>query len=155
MSGSPAGRSIVGMNPSTRHFIRHYVEMIAAMFLGMVILGVPGELALQALGSGTSELRADAPALVFLGMAVTMTVPMVAWMRYRGHDWRPCSEMSAAMFLPTFAAIGLMGAGVLGFSSAMGLEHIVMFPAMLAAMLLRPSEYTGHAHHAVQAEVAA
>jgi hypothetical protein len=150
MSGSPAGRSIVGMNPSTRHFIRHYVEMIAAMFLGMVILGVPGELALQALGSGTSELRADAPALVFLGMAVTMTVPMVAWMRYRGHGWRPSNEMAASMFVPTFAVIALMAGGVLDdFGSLMMIEHIAMFPAMLIAMLLRVDEYTGHHHHAV------
>ena len=84
-----------------------------------------------------------------------MTVPMVAWMRYRGHGWRPSAEMSASMFLPTFAAIGLMGAGALEFGAALGLEHVVMFPSMLAAMLLRPSEYTAHAHHAaVQVEVA-
>ena len=150
MSGSPAGRSIVGMSHTTRHFIRHYVEMIVAMFLGMIILGVPGELALQALGSSTSDLRTDAPALVFLGMAVTMTVPMVAWMRYRGHGWRPSNEMAASMFVPTFAVIALMATGVLDdFGSLMMIEHIAMFPAMLIAMLLRVDEYTGHHAHAV------
>jgi hypothetical protein len=35
-----------------------------------------------------SELREDAPALSLLGMAVVMTVPMVGWMRYRGHGWQ-------------------------------------------------------------------
>jgi hypothetical protein len=147
------------MSP-VRTFIRHYAEMVAAMFLGMIVLGLPAEGALVAAGSSTSELQDSAPAVALLGMAVTMTVPMVAWMRYRGHGWRPCNEMAASMFLPTFGAIGLMGAGVLGFHAAMGVEHAVMFPAMLGAMLLRPSEYTGHAHHAaeveaVQAEVAA
>jgi hypothetical protein len=29
----------------------------------------------------------------------------------------------------------------------MALEHAAMFAAMLGAMLLRPAEYTGHAHH--------
>jgi len=147
MSGSPAGRSIVGMNPSTRHFIRHYVEMIAAMFLGMVILGVPGELALQALGSGTSELRADAPALVFLGMAVTMTVPMVAWMRYRGHGRRANTEMAASMVLPTFAVIGLLWAGAVeDIGALMVLEHVAMLASMLGVMLLRPAEYSCGVH---------
>ena len=141
------------MSP-VRTFIRHYAEMVAAMFLGMIVLGLPAEGALVAAGTSTSDLRDSAPAVVLLGMAVTMTVPMVAWMRYRGHGWRPSAEMSASMFLPTFAAIGLLGAGM-EFGTAMGLEHAVMFPSMLAAMLIRPSEYTGHAHHAVPVEVAA
>src|SRR3954454_487297 len=135
---------------SVRTFIRHYAEMVAAMFIGMIVLGVPAEGALRAAGTSTTNLQDSAPAAVLLGMAVTMTVPMVGWMRYRGHGWRPSGEMAASMFLPTFAAIGLMGAGVLGFHSAMGVEHAAMFPAMLAAMLLRPSEYTGHAHHATE-----
>ena len=144
------------MSAPIRNFIRHYAEMVAAMFAGMIVLGLPAEGALVAAGTSLSDVQDSAPAAVLLGMAVTMTVPMVAWMRYRGHGWRPNSEMAASMFLPTFAAIALMGAGVVGFGTAMGLEHIVMFPAMLGAMLLRPSEYTGgHEHHAaVQVEVA-
>src|SRR5215218_8163974 len=64
----------------TATFIRHYVEMVVVMFAGMLVLGLPGEAALQAIGSGTSVLRHEAPSLVFLGMAATMTIPMVAWM---------------------------------------------------------------------------
>src|SRR5215207_8922423 len=104
------------MNP-VRTFIRHYAEMVAAMFIGMIALGLPAEGALIAAGTSTSELGASAPAVVLLGMAVTMTVPMVAWMRYRGHGWRPSAEMSASMFLPTFAAIALMGAGTLEYQA--------------------------------------
>jgi hypothetical protein len=59
----------------TATFIRHYIEMVVVMFAGMIVLGLPGEAALKALGSGTSELRDDAPAVVFLGMAATMTIP--------------------------------------------------------------------------------
>jgi hypothetical protein len=51
MSGSRAGRTMVGMNSTARHFIRHYV----AWLLGMLVLGVPGEFALQSLGSSTSR----------------------------------------------------------------------------------------------------
>jgi hypothetical protein len=93
-------------------------------------------------GSSSSELRADAPALVFLGMAFTMTVPMVAWMRYRGHGWRPCWEMAASMFVPTFGVIALLGASIVeGFGALMTIEHVAMLPSMLVAMLLRPEEY--------------
>ncbi len=128
----------------TKHFIRHYVEMVVAMFAGMVVLGVPAEAALQLLGSSTDALHDSAPAVVLLGMATMMTVPMVALMRWRGHGWRPSAEMSASMYLPTLLAIGLMEAGAIGFGTAMTLEHVVMLPAMLVAMLLRPDEYAHH-----------
>ena len=137
------------MHTSLWQFTRHYLEMIVAMIAGMVVLGIPGEGVLRLLGSSTSELKADAPALVFLGMALTMTIPMVAWMRYRGHSWRPCWEMSASMFLPTFAVIAVMATGLNDdFGTLMTLEHVAMLPAMLVAMLLRYEEYAGHHHHA-------
>ena len=101
-------------------FIRHYIEMVVVMFAGMIVLGLPGEAALKAIGSGTSELRHDAPAVVFLGMAATMTIPMVAWMRYRGHRWQPTLEMAASMIIPTLVAIALLAAGVLSFERAHG-----------------------------------
>jgi hypothetical protein len=123
---------------STRTFIRHYVEMIVAMFAGMLVLGLPVALVLDP----------ESETIRLLNMAVVMTVPMVAWMRYRGHGWMPCAEMSAAMFVPTFGALGLLWAGSLDFNAAMTIEHAVMFPAMLVVMLLRRDEYSrGHAHH--------
>jgi hypothetical protein len=134
-------------------FIRHYIEMVVVMFAGMIVLGLRGEAALKAIGSGTSELRHDAPAIVFLGMMATMTIPMVAWMRYRGHRWQPTLEMAASMIIPTLIAIALLAAGVVSFEALMGLEHVAMLLGMLAAMLLRIDEYT-HAHHAHAAAAA-
>ena len=58
------------------HFIRHYLEMVAAMFIGMGVLGMP------------VGMLVDDEALDLLVMATSMTIPMVAWMRYRGHSWR-------------------------------------------------------------------
>ena len=131
------------LTSGTRQFIRHYAEMLVAMFGGMLVLGLPAEMALGAIGTSTSELRIDAPAVVLLGMAVIMTVPMVAWMRYRGHDWRPCHEMAASMFIPTFGVIALLSGGVVeDFGALMMLEHVVMLPSMLVAMLLRRDEYS-------------
>ncbi len=108
-----------------RRFIRHYVEMIIAMFAGMIVLGIPGEGLLRAAGSSTSDLVDEAPAVVLLAMGIMMTIPMVWWMRRSGHGWRPCVEMSASMLIPTFAVM---------------------------AMLLRADEYTAcHVHAEVTA----
>ena len=134
----------------TASFIRHYVEMVVVMFAGMIVLGLPGEAALHAIGSGTSALKTDAPALVFLGMAFTMTAPMVAWMRFRGHRWQPTLEMAASMVIPTLAAIALLATGTAGFGALMGLEHVAMLLGMLLVMLLRADEYAGHHHHGAE-----
>jgi hypothetical protein len=132
---------------SLSHFIRHYVEMVVAMFLGMAVLGLPAGWVMGAAGTSWSELHTDAPALMLFGMAVTMTVPMVGWMRYRGHGWQANTEMSAAMFLPTFAIIALLwGGAVEDIGTLLVIEHVAMLLSMLVAMLLRRDEYGGHVH---------
>ena len=65
-----------------------------------------------------------------------MTVPMVAWMRYRGHRGRSRAEMSGAMLAPTVVAVALLGS--VAFDTLMVFEHVAMLLAMLVAMLLRP-----------------
>ncbi len=134
------------MNTGTLRFIRHYVEMVIAMVLGMVVLGIPAEWALDAAGTSADAVQESAPAVMLLGMATIMTIPMVALMRWRGHAWRPCWEMSASMYLPTLVAIALVHSGAVEYMSAMMLEHAAMLPAMLGAMLLRPDEYACHGH---------
>lgn len=134
----------------TIHFIRHYAEMVVAMFVGMFALGMPLAALLALVGIEASAWRTDAPELMLLGMALTMSVPMAAWMRYRGHGWAPVWEMTASMFVPSFAAIALLWAGTVEDADALLLiQHIGMFPSMLAVMLLRLDEYTGHGAHAV------
>jgi hypothetical protein len=140
---------------ATKRFVRHYIEMVAAMFLGMAVLGLPTGWALGALGSSWSDLHAHAPAAMLLVMAVIMTVPMVGWMAYRGHGRRANAEMAASMFLPTFGVIGLLGAGLVTDPMAlMTVEHVAMLPSMLAAMLLRRDEYSAHSHTRVEPAVA-
>ena len=121
-----------------KHFLRHYGEMVLAMFLGMAILGLPVDWAMNSAG-------ADSDAFMFLGMATTMTIPMVGWMMYRGHGWRANAEMSASMFVPTFAVIGVLTTGILtDIGVLMVVDHVVMLLAMAGVMLLRPEEYMHH-----------
>jgi hypothetical protein len=130
-----------------KNFLRHYVEMVVAMMLGMFVLGFALAALLGAGGIDVGDWRSDAPELLLLGMAFTMSAPMVAWMRYRGHGWAPAGEMTAAMFVPSLAAIALYWGGIMEDGHALlMIQHVAMFPAMLAVMLLRLDEYTGHVH---------
>ena len=136
-------------NRSTRRFARHYIEMVIAMFAGMIVLGLPVEGVLRAVGTSGSAIEDSAPAATLVEMAIIMTIPMVAWMRHHGHAWRPCNEMAASMFVPALAAMALMWTGAIGFGTAMVLQHAIMLPAMLVAMLLRFDEYAcDHRAHA-------
>ena len=122
-------------------FFRHYLEMIAAMFVGMAVLGAAVRAGLALAGL---EFPAR-PEVAALEMAVDMSAGMIVWMRYRGHGWAPTWEMVAAMFVPSALAIGLLWAGTATSSEAlMTIQHVGMFPAMLAVMLLRVGEYTRH-----------
>src|SRR5215204_5417861 len=136
-------------NSRAMHFVRHYTEMVVAMFLGMFVLGLPLGALLGVVGVDVSAWQIDARELLLLGMAFTMSVPMAGWMRYRGHGWAPVWEMTGSMFVPSFAAIGLLWAGIVDDTDALlYIQHVGMFPSMLAVMVLRLDEYTGHGGHA-------
>jgi hypothetical protein len=132
------------MSAANRRFALHYIEMVVVMVLGMIVLGAPLGMVVDISGTGP----------MLIEMAATMTVPMVAWMRFRGHAWRPCIEMAVSMVLPTLGALALLGSGLVeGAGALMVIEHGVMLPAMFVAMLLRRDEYSCHhgANNAVTA----
>jgi hypothetical protein len=126
-----------------RRFLRHYLEMVAAMLVGMVVLGAAlrGVLALAGLPSPTRY-----PELTALEMALTMSAGMVAWMRHRGHRWTSALEMTGAMLAPAVALMPLLWLGVITGDSLLMLEHLVMLPLMFAVMLRRRTEYGGPSH---------
>lgn len=111
-------------------FTGHFVEMVVVMLLGMSVLaaifGMPH----------TSPIEVQA-----LYMAATMTGPMAGWMLFRGHSRRDTAEMSVAMFLPLVVLFPLLRADLIQADAILNLEHLLMLPAMLGAMLLRRSDY--------------
>ena len=123
------------------HFARHYLEMVVAMVLGMVVLG-PFESALLT-PMGWPSLHAI-PELDAMVMATNMTVAMVAWMRYRGHGWAATNEMALAMYLPFLVLFPPLWLGLITPATMLTCGHLLMLPAMAGAMLLRRNEYTGH-----------
>ena len=116
------------------HFVRHYLEMVVAMLVGMFALGPLEDLVWPALF--------DRPDIGVLVMATNMSIGMGAWMRFRGHSWRGIAEMSAAMYLPFAVLLVPFWAGGLGEHDLMMWGHVLMFPAMALVMVLRPAEYS-------------
>src|SRR6478752_3310327 len=80
-------------------FFRHYLEMIAAMFVGMAVLGAAVRAGLALTGL---EFPAR-PEAAALEMAVDMSAGMIVWMRYRGHGWAATLEMAGSMIVPALA----------------------------------------------------
>jgi hypothetical protein len=124
--------------PSARKFARHFAEMVVAMAVGMVVLHPVWMYVLDAVGAAGLMRNPYTGALI---MATDMTVAMSAWMKVRGHGWRPVVEMGAAMYLPFLLLFAPLALGLIGSSALMVWGHVLMLPAMAAAMLLRPHEY--------------
>ena len=121
------------MSAGARHFLRHSVEMAVAMLLGMAVAHPL-----------VRPLTSEAPGLAVLVMALAMSTPMAAWMRHRRKSWARVAEMTAAMLVPGLLLAVLAAAGVIESGrAALDVQHALMFPAMLAAMLLRREAYTG------------
>lgn len=124
-----------------RPFLRHYVEMVVVMVVGMAAFGALESWLLPGIADSALLQRADIETLV---MATNMTVPMAAWMRFRGHAWPPILEMSAAMYLPFVVLFVPLWTGLISGSTLMAAGHVLMFFAMAVAMLWRRAEYTSH-----------
>src|SRR6266542_642040 len=119
-----------------KHFIRHYLEMVLAMAAGMVAYGLLFRRGLAWTGYADEAI-----------MAAFMTVPMVAWMRYRGHGWGQAAEMAGAMLLPT-AVIVVVAVELLGVTGRpLGMSsHAAMLLGMLALMVVRRADYAHGTH---------
>jgi hypothetical protein len=128
----------LGSSTSKRAFARHFVEMVFAMFAGMAVFGGLATLSFAAAGSGLTD---QSVGLRVTLMGAYMTIPMVAWMRYRGHSAARNLEMAASMMVPSVIVAAVAWAGSLGAGAALGIQHAIMIPAMLGVMLWRYDEY--------------
>jgi hypothetical protein len=143
---------VLGQARGTGRFIRHFIEMIVVMMLGMCVLGAAwGAIHEIVFGSAFADAWRDYVGLAAFAMAFNMTVPMVLWMRYRGHSWERGGEMAAAMNLPLLPLLVLNWFDAIPARGVLGLQMLLMIPAMLGVMLYRKQEYTAphsvHRHH--------
>jgi hypothetical protein len=122
-------------------FLRHYLEMVAAMVVGMLVLDPVWQLSL-----GSSGIL-DVPELAALIMATNMTAGMVLWMRYRGHSWASNLEMAAAMYVPFVVLFVPYWMGAFDGEVMLIAGHVLMLPCMLLVMLRRRAEYSRQHEH--------
>jgi len=119
-------------------FIRHYIEMVLAMAVGMFASMPLGRAAFQA--AGVPHLMDHAVPMTLV-MATGMAVGMGAWMAFRRHGRRDIAEMTAAMYLPFVILSPATLAGAITGGTLMLAGHALMLLAMLAVMLRRRDHY--------------
>ena len=119
-------------------FIRHYIEMVLAMAIGMIASMPLGSVAFTA--AGAPHLMDHAVPMT-LEMATGMAIGMGAWMAFRRHGLRDIAEMTAAMYLPFVIFFPATLAGAMTGSTLMIAGHALMLLAMLAVMLRRRDHY--------------
>jgi len=125
-------------------FLRHFLAMLVAMVVGMMVFGLLWQVVVSGLLGSDLLSRTDVGALV---MATDMAAGMALWMAYRRHSRAAILEMTTAMYLPFLLLLVPWWAGRLSDGAVMMGGHLLMIPAMLAAMLWRRDEYT-RPHHA-------
>jgi hypothetical protein len=128
---------------SRGRFVRHFLEMVVAMTVGMALWPVWTAVFGWLDWSGVLD-RADIAALV---LATSMSIAMVVWMRYRRHSWVSTLEMCAAMYVPFVVLFVPFWLAVVEGDVVIIMGHVLMLPAMLAVMLRRRDEYS-HDHRA-------
>ena len=121
------------------HFWRHYLQMAAVMAAGMIATGA---VFLSIVGLKTwDEVTSQYPTQALVAMAAGMSIPMVAWMLYRGMGRKNSYEMAAAMVLPVIPLLCLVWFGVTK-SAQCGGYCVLTLVTMYALMRYRRSEYS-------------
>jgi hypothetical protein len=154
---SPAEKMVSGAfskpvhqgHPSLLVQIGHFVQMCMACCIGGITLSLLffGGAALI----GYPDLIQQFPELSTLVIAFFLALPMVAWMRFRGMEWRPTLEMAAVPIVLGVLLIGLAWLGLVSKSSLIEWLTRLVCPAMLLPMLFRLDLYTGRKGHHAQA----
>jgi hypothetical protein len=132
------------------NFARHFLEMCLTMcaggaILSLIVFSIPSVI-------GAPNLREQFPELGLILIAILLTLPMAAWMRFRGMEWRPIVEMSA---VPIGLAILLIGGVWAGFATDGALQITfgtfcgISCVGMFVVMLFRLDLYTGRTGHHV------
>jgi hypothetical protein len=134
---------VAGVLRPVGRFAAHYLEMCAVMCVGGIGLSVLffGGAAVL----GYTNLSDRAPVLSALVVAVSLSVPMAAWMRWRGMPWRPTVEMAGAPMLVGLTLIVGYWLDLVASSSLIEVQTSLACPVMLAVMLARFRLYS-HQH---------
>ena len=129
-------------------FTLHLLEMCAVMCLGAILFSLLIFGAASLLGY--SNLAETAPELAVLVIAVNLSVPMAAWMRFRGMAWQPTVEMAGSTMAVGVLLIVAYRLDLVAQARLVPIQTSLACPVMLAVMLPRFRLYSAAhtAHHA-------
>lgn len=116
---------------TTRAFVVPYLQMLAAMGVGMVVL-MP--FSMHLVHHAGAELEA-------LSMVTTMVAGMAVWMAHRLHTWPEIVEMSAVMYGAFVVLFPFSRLGVLTATSLTVVGHLLMLVGMAVVMWQRRDGY--------------
>jgi hypothetical protein len=116
---------------TNRAFVVHYLQMLAAMGIGMLVLT---PFSMHLVHHAGVEVEA-------LSMVTTMVAGTAVWMAHRLHSWPEILEMSAAMYGSFVVLFPFYWLGVLSPTSLTILGHLLMLVGMAVAMLHRRDSY--------------
>ena len=140
---------IPGVVTRVWHFIRHFLEMCLAMCVGgipLIVLFFWGVATI-----GYPDLLQRFPELTVLAIGWILSLPMIAWMRFRGMEWRLTLEMSITTIVLGILLVGLGWLGILPRSNLFEWMTRLACPSMLIPMFLRLDHYAGRAGHSMHA----
>ena len=137
MTSTPPARPTWRAALTDRTGVGQYLEMVAAMGIGMVVLGPLSMRVVHHTGAEADMLL----------MATTMAVGSVTWMAFRRHTWPAIVEMAAVMYASVAALFPFYWLGVLGPRTLMILGHLVMFVGMAVAIPRRRRSPAARADH--------
>jgi hypothetical protein len=115
------------------HLVRHYLEMVVAMIVGMVVLDPVWGL----VWPGWTAIFG----IHVLLMATNMAIGMAAWMAVRRHSAAVIAEMCAAMYLPFLVLLVPYWLGAVSCGVVMTAGHLLMLPAMAVPLVRRRHEH--------------
>ena len=125
--------TVVQGQRGVRPLVRHYLEMVAVMVVGMMSL-----FPLWALLVAKIDVTwLEAAEIEALAMATAMAVPMAGWMVVRGHGTAAAIEMSLAMYGGFVAFFPLLWAHAIDRAVLLGLGHVAMLLLMAVVMVRR------------------
>lgn len=139
---------IAGVARPAARFGLHVLEMCVVMCVSLALLGLLVVATTTVLGF--SDVRKEAPELSALVVAAVLAGAMVAWMRWRGMEWRPTLEMAAPALVAGVLMVAGYWMGIVAQRDLIGGVCGVACLGMIAVMLFRFRLYSAHdgAHHA-------
>jgi hypothetical protein len=97
---------------------------------------------------GYTNLPDRAPVLSAMVVAVSLSLPMAAWMRFRGMSWRPTLEMSGAPMAVGLTLILGYWLDLVAKNSLIEVQTSLACPVMILVMLMRFRLYSSPHRHA-------